>query len=105
VIGPERRAAARRAPASYGLEYRGRLRTGTPVAVLNISPRGALVESGQACRPGAQTELHLDSPDGRRRSAAGEVLRCWVASTAPLRFRAAIGFSAIADLYGSSQND
>ena len=76
----------------YGLEHQAQLRPGLPVVVLNLSTRGALVESRLPCRPGGRTELQLDSPDGRRRRAAGEVLRCWVASLAPLRFRSAVCF-------------
>ncbi|MGD9905449.1 MAG: hypothetical protein AB7U83_18425 [Vicinamibacterales bacterium] len=101
VAGSERRQAPRRAAAAFGLEYRGQLRPGTPVVVLSLSATGALLESAAPFRPGSATELHLDSPDGRRRRAAGEVLRCWVASVAPLRFRSAVGFQAPADLYGS----
>jgi hypothetical protein len=98
----ERRVAPRRAAAAYGLEYHGQLRPGTPVLVLNLSPHGALVESALPCRPGSSTELHLDAPDGRRRSASGAVLRCWVASVAPLRFRSAVRFEREADLFGSA---
>lgn len=99
VIGVERRAVTRRAPSTYGYEFRGHLRPGTPVLVLDLSPRGALVESTCPCRPGALTELHLDTPDGRRRRAAGAVARCWVASVTPLRFRAAVEFAGAVDLY------
>jgi hypothetical protein len=98
----DRRAAPRRAAAAYGLEYHGQLRPGTPVLVVNLSSFGALVESALPCRPGSRTELHLDSPDGRRRSASGAVLRCWVASVAPLRFRSAVRFEVEADLFGTA---
>lgn len=98
----ERRAAPRRAAAAYGLEYHGHLRPGTPVLVLNLSPHGALVESALPCRPGSRTELHLDTPDGRRHSATGAVLRCWVASVSPLRFRTAVGFESEVDLFGTT---
>jgi hypothetical protein len=104
MTGRDRRAAARRAAAAYGFEYRGRLRAGTAVAVLNLSARGALLESAAPCRPGVSTELHLDAPDGRRRTAAGEVLRCWVASLRPLRYRAAVAFAHDPDLYGSGDD-
>jgi len=101
MITAERRASARRAAAAYGLEPRGQLRPGTVVVVLALSTTGALVESASPCRPGSRTELQLDAPDGRRRRATGAVLRCWVASVAPLRFRSVVGFEAAADLYGS----
>jgi hypothetical protein len=100
VTGPDRRAAARRPAAAFGLEHHAQLRPGTPVYVLNISPVGALVESVFPCRPGARTELHLDAPDGRRRRASGAILRCSVTSLSPLRFRTAVGFEAPVDLYG-----
>jgi PilZ domain len=99
----ERRAAPRRAAAAFGLEHHARLRPGTPVVVVNLSSSGALVESRLPCRPGARTELHLDSPDGRRRCATGAVLRCWVASIAPLRFRSAVRFEAMVDLFGNEE--
>jgi hypothetical protein len=102
VFALERRAAPRRTAAAYGLEYHGQLRPGTPVRVVNLSACGALVESALPCRPGSSTELQLESPDGRRRRAAGAVLRCWVASLAPLRYRSAVSFHADADLYGSA---
>ena len=101
MIGPDRRAAPRRAAAAFGFEHHAQLRPGTPVFVLNLSPHGALVESVQPCRPGARTELHLDAPDGRRRHVTGAVLRCVVASLSPLRFRSAVGFEAPVDLYGA----
>ena len=69
--------------------------------VLNLSSSGALVESRLPCRPGARTELHLDTPDGRCRHASGAVLRCWVTSIAPLRFRSAVGFESMVDLFGN----
>ena len=99
LIRPDRRAGPRRAAAAYGLEYHGHLRPGTPVLIVNLSSFGALVESAMPCRPGVRTELHLDSPDGRRRSAIGEVLRCWVASVKPLRFRSALSFEPKAELF------
>ncbi len=98
----DRRTSPRRAAAAYGLEYHGHLRPGTAVVVVNLSPRGALLESAVPCRPGSRTELHLASPDGRRRTAAGAVLRCWVNSITPLRFRSAVSFEAEADLYGTA---
>jgi hypothetical protein len=100
IVVLERRAAPRRSAAAYGLEYQGQLRPGTPIRVVNLSACGALVESTLPCRPGSTTELQLESPDGRRRRAAGEVLRCWVASLSPLRFRSAVSFTAETDLYG-----
>jgi hypothetical protein len=104
VIALERRAAPRRSAAAYGLEYHGQLRPGTPVRVVNLSACGALVESAIPCRPGCNTELQLESPDGRRRRAAGAVLRCWVASLAPLRFRSAVSFDGETDLYGGADS-
>jgi hypothetical protein len=100
VIELERRAAPRRSAAAYGLEYHGQLRPGTLIRVVNLSACGALVESALPCRPGSITELQLESPDGRRHRAAGAILRCWVASLSPLRFRSAVSFDAEADLYG-----
>lgn len=95
----ERRTAPRRSAASYGLEARAQLRPGVTVVVINLSSCGALLESAAPCRPGGRTELHLDSPDGRKRAAIAQVLRCAVVSIRPLRFRTAIGFAGATDFY------
>jgi len=69
------------------------VRPGTAVSVVVISCGGALVESLAPIRPGARTELTLDGADGRRWPVGVEVLRCWVTSIDPVRYRAAMRFA------------
>jgi hypothetical protein len=58
---------------------------------VNISRRGALVESDVRLRPGAHAELQLVGPAARR-SIRGRVDRCQVATLEPLRYHGAIVF-------------
>jgi hypothetical protein len=61
--------------------------------VVNLSSRGALLESSTRMRPGTCTELYLASRGGRR-VLRGCVLRCAVAQLNPLRYRGAVIFDA-----------
>jgi hypothetical protein len=70
----------------------GVLRPGVAVTVLELSVRGALIESPAPVRPGASVELALESPKGRRDVARGRVVRCWVMALTPIKYRAALGF-------------
>lgn len=74
------------------------MRPGLDVALVEISPAGALVESTGPIRPGARTDLALEAAPGARRVLAVEVLRCWVHGLAPLLFRSAL--RVIADRCG-----
>jgi hypothetical protein len=88
----ERRAAPRSTAPGFGVVGVAVIRPGLTVAVVTISPRGALVESVSPIRPGVRTELTLDAADGRRWPVGVEVLRCWVAALDPVRYHAAMRF-------------
>lgn len=88
----ERRAAPRSTAPGFGIVDIAVIRPGLTVSVVAISRRGALVESAAPIRPGVRTELTLDAADGRRWPVGVEVLRCWVATLDPVRYRAAMRF-------------
>jgi len=67
------------------------LRPGQAVVLVNISSRGALVESGAPLRPGAQTELHLCGGATRAR-VKGHIERCRVVGLDPLRYHGVVVF-------------
>ena len=73
------------------------LRPGPAVILVNISSRGALVESGGRLRPGAQTELHLCGHSARAR-VQGHVERCQLVRLDPVRYHGAIVFDARIDI-------
>ncbi len=87
----ERRSAPRVAPAQTPWLATAVLRPGMPVVLVNISRRGALVESTARLRPGAHTELQLAGVDARR-SVRGRVERCQVTRLEPLCYRGVIVF-------------
>lgn len=88
----DRRRAGRHSAPQLGYISIGVLRPGVPVDVVELSARGALVESSAPVRPGARTELALDCRNGRRHAVRGRVVRCWVSALAPIRYRAAMCF-------------
>lgn len=56
---------------------RATLRPGCPVLIVDVSPRGALVEGSRPLRPGARVQLHLVTAAGSVLISA-LVLRCAV---------------------------
>ena len=76
------------------------LRPGQTVVLINISSRGALVESGSRLRPGARTELHLCG-GGTRAQVQGRVERCQVVRLDPVRYHGAIVFDDRVDVGAS----
>ena len=64
----ERRAHERERPAADRADLAARLRTGSPLRVLNMSPDGMLVESPARLLPGRQVNLVVD--DGAHREQA-----------------------------------
>jgi hypothetical protein len=58
---------------------RGRMRPGHPLAIVNVSVAGALVEAGCQLRPGSRVVVHLECDDDRRVVGA-TVSRCSVAA-------------------------
>ncbi|MBP7778980.1 MAG: hypothetical protein KA371_17830 [Acidobacteria bacterium] len=90
----ERRRAPRQCAPRFGVADVALIRPGLAVSVVTISSLGARVESLSPIRPGARTELTLDSPDGRRWPVGVVVLRCWVAALGPVRYHAAMRFDS-----------
>ncbi len=91
------RRQARRADTRRGhWMASARVWPGRDVAVLNVSPGGALIEGETRLIPGRRIELHLASPEGRLLVAA-RVLRAYVSCLAPdggIRYRGALAFEA-----------
>jgi hypothetical protein len=73
------------------------LRPGQPITLLNISRRAALVESGARLRPGARTEMQL-AGFGVRASIRGQLVRCYVATLEPIRYRGVVMFEESVDV-------
>lgn len=73
------------------------LRPGQAVVLVNISSRGALVESEARLRPGAHTELHLCG-GGARARVKGRVDRCHVVRLDPVRYHGVIVFDECVDV-------
>ena len=79
------------------------LRPGLLVTVVNISSGGALVESSGWLRPGARTELQLETRWAetlglrRRQTVRGRLDRCHVAALDPLCYRGVIVFEELLD--------
>ena len=71
----ERRREARLTPVGL----RARVRPGHPLAIVNVSADGALVEAGCQLRPGSRIDVHLERDDERRLLGA-MVSRCSVAA-------------------------
>ncbi|MBI2834897.1 MAG: hypothetical protein HYX76_10785 [Acidobacteria bacterium] len=104
-LGPrvrlERRAARRVAARYLPLALTVRLRPAVPVVLLDISPRGVLVESPCRCGPGTRVALQVTSRD-RSWVLQGRIVRSAVVRLAPSGpvFRSAIAFDDFCDLFG-----
>jgi len=99
--GPVRRRDRRTAPAGTPWQAEAVVRPGLVVRLLNISARGALVESAGRLQPGRLAELQLTAVDGDvRQVARGVVGRCQVARLTPLRYQGAIVFERPLDGLG-----
>jgi len=94
----DRRAQPRLSAEILGLDADARLSLGVHVRVLNVSNGGALLELQEWIRPGTRSELRLsrsaETVEPERLSAQGQIVRCWVHRLSPLRYRAALVFSA-----------
>ena len=78
-----------------GRGVRARVRLGHRLVILDMSPRGALVEGQHPLRPGSRIEVHLES-DARRDMVAARVTRCGVIAIDPesgVTYRAALSFN------------
>ena len=63
--GFDRRRAVRRVPQPTETLSRMRLRTGRELAVVDISPSGALVEGATRLLPGTHVDVHVVTRHGR----------------------------------------
>ena len=70
------------------------LRPGLEVVLVNISRRGALIDSGARLRPGARAELLLNGTDVRA-SVEGRIERCQVVRLNPVRYRGVVVFDQV----------
>jgi hypothetical protein len=93
----ERRREPRVAGGGYRFNPAAVLRPGLEVVLINISRRGALVESSARLRPGARAGLLLSGTDARA-SVEGRIGRCHVAGLDPLRYRGVIVFDKDLDI-------
>jgi PilZ domain-containing protein len=78
---------------------RARVRPGHRLIVIDMSPRGVLVEAGRPLRPGSQVDVHLET-EARRGTVAARVVRCAVAAIDTQRgvtYRAALSFNESCD--------
>jgi hypothetical protein len=92
----ERRHAPRhRAVAEHGIRG-ARVRPGYDVAIVDVSARGALVETTRRLLPGALIDLQLEFGDGVK-IVRGRVLRSAVSAVQPgaLLYRAAVLFDRV----------
>lgn len=95
----DRRSQPRLSAEILGLDVDASLSQGVYVRVLNVSTGGALVELDEWIRPGTRSAIRLSRPGdattaAERHVASGQIVRCWVDRLAPLRYRAAIVFTA-----------
>jgi hypothetical protein len=103
----ERRCERRTSGGGPRWRARAVLRPGQPVTLLNISSRGALVESAARLRPGARTEVLLAGaharpsnglPAGALATVGGRLDRCCVVSLDPIRYRGVLMFDERVDI-------
>jgi hypothetical protein len=94
----DRRRSARRHPAAGEALSWARLRTGTELAVLDISHHGALVESQTRLLPGTHVDLHLMTTAGRVLQRA-RIARAFVGRLdgSALSYHVALAFDAAVD--------
>ena len=103
---PDRRRSVRKGCCTLRRDLTARLRSGQDLALLNLSPGGALVEGSFRALPGTTVELLLLAP-GWRGLATARVLRCHVAALHPsrgVRYRAALAFAERVGVPGDEAN-
>lgn len=95
---PDRRCATRLRPDESRWKPEAVLRPGLAVRLIDIGPRGALIESAARLRPGRRAELQLAAHGTEQRElVTGRVERCHVSRLNPLLFRGAIAFEGCLD--------
>jgi hypothetical protein len=95
----ERRRMTRRTPACTEALSRVRLRAGRELAVVNVSPSGALVEGSTRLLPGTNVDVHVTAAQGRVLVRA-RVVRCavWYVTSDVVLYRGALAFSVDVEL-------
>ena len=104
----DRRSQPRLSAEILGLDVDARLSLGVHVRVMNVSNGGALLELQEWIRPGTKSELRLSRPaseEPERLTAQGQIVRCWVHRLSPLRYRAALVFTATPPSSGESARE
>lgn len=99
--GDERRLATRRIVEAGEPLAKVRMRTGTELTVVNISPAGALVEGSVRLLPGVRIDVHVMTHAGRQlvrarvvRASLSSVRRNQVRYTGALQFDLAVDTTA-----------
>ena len=98
TLTTDRRLQSRQMTTNSKWSARALLRPGVLVTLVNIGNGGALLESREWLRPGARTELQLETRWAetlgirRRLTVRGRLDRCHVAALDPLRYRGVIVF-------------
>jgi hypothetical protein len=89
----------RRTPACTEALSRVRLRAGRELAVVNVSPLGALVEGETRLLPGTNVDVHVTAAQGRVLVRA-RVVRCavWCVTSDVVLYRGALAFSVAVEL-------
>jgi hypothetical protein len=96
----ERRREERLTPDQSGWADAARLRPGVDVRVVDIGPRGVLIEAPARLHVGTHVELALFASDTPRRlDVIGVVRRCHVSSLNPLTYRGALEFTTSIDVH------
>lgn len=95
---PDRRRSVRRVPQPTETLSRMRLRTGRELAVVDISPCGALVEGATRLLPGTHVDVHVVTRHGRvlvrMRVVRSSV---WQLQADAVSYRTALAFDAAVD--------
>lgn len=90
----ERRREARLSPGETRWAETARLRPGVDVRVIDIGPRGVLIEAPIRLHIGTRVELALFTAETAvRLDLPGVVRRCHVANLSPLTYRGALEFA------------
>lgn len=89
----DRRGSPRLTPELTALSQTARMRPGVDVRVVDIGPKGVLIESPIRLHIGIPVELVFTINETEERlQAAGRVRRCQVSSLSPLVYRGALEF-------------
>ena len=94
----ERRRGVRRIPQPDETLARVRLRTGRELAVINISPSGALVEGATRLLPGTHADVHIVTRHGRT-LVRTRIVRCvvWRLQADVVCYRTGLAFETSVD--------